>query len=147
MPRRVKVPTGVMGDLELLLVSEREGVWEGEWDALRETPLAALVTRVSREDVEHALRGWVQPLVTALGLPPVGALRKLPMAAHYCHHQPRPCTLYIPADCYTGAKKLSNCFEPAGFDERTRLVAAEAIRAWREGVYVVLVREPGSGDA
>lgn len=126
------------GPLEVLIVWSKDGKWESEWDALRETPWANLMTVVNPEIMEHALRGWSKPLTTALGLPPKGALRKIPEEQRQCL-QRGPCPLYEAKKCYPAAKDLPWCFEPEGLeDQRVREAASRLIQTWHEGVYVVV---------
>jgi hypothetical protein len=142
MPRRVKLPTSEMGDVHLLLVDG----WTEGWDVLKDTVFGAQVSVLSREVVDHALHRYSRPLVDALGIPPEGALRKVP---RLCWHRRKrsdnqfACPLYDKHDCQTPSPKMPWCFEPdGGFDETVRKKASEAIELWREGVYVVVMEEP-----
>jgi hypothetical protein len=142
MSRSIKLITREKGELHLLLLTG----WEGEWAILRGTVYGDLLSVISRDVVDHALHGWSRPLVDALGIPPDGALRKVPVAARWCwlkHKRPphlRSCPLQGP-ECHHVAKKMPWCFEPTEADDSIRRMAAKAIEQWREGVYVVVVEE------
>jgi hypothetical protein len=136
MPRRVLVKTREMGQLALHLVRQEAGVWEPEWDDLRGTAIADLFTVVTREVIEQALQGYTKPLILALGLPPDGALRKLPPEAKICS-QRRTCSLWDAQCCFPVAKKMPWCFQPSGLPPK----ASEAIQIWRERVYLVVALE------
>jgi hypothetical protein len=136
--RRVKVLTAEKGPLEILVVWSAKGIWEPEWEPLRETQWAELLTIVHPEVMEHALRGWSRPLVLALGLPPEGALRKIPVENRQCS-QRGPCPLYDPKQCQPVAKELPWCFEPEGFSPGPLKDAlVRLIQIWHEAVYVVV---------
>lgn len=142
MPRRVKLPTLEMGEVQLLLLTG----WEEPWNRLRGTPFGDQLSVVSREAVDHALHGLSRPLVDSLGIPPVGALRKIPDESRECllrrrGQNHRPCPLYGP-ECHVESPKMPWCFEPDGIeDEGVRRAAGLAIEQWRAGVYVVVVTE------
>jgi hypothetical protein len=132
MPRRLKVQTREMGVVEVYLLRSDEP----EWEALAETAASDLVSRMPRSTLEHALHGWSRPFVDALGLPPEGAIRKLPSRHHLCALRKR-CAAWHNALCRPTAKKMPICFEPDGLPN----LAAEVVRLWREGVYVVVTQE------
>lgn len=136
MSRRMTVHTDEKGKIEVFEVRAKGGVWETEWEPIRGTQLASLFTEVSRETMQHALKGWTKPLAQALGLPPNGALLKLPMAARECGLR-HGCAIHSPTDCHPTAKKMPWCFEPDGYSS----VAGKAVQLWREGVYLVIVNE------
>jgi len=136
MPRRVTIKTRELGQLDVLLIREAAGQWEPEWEPLRETSVAGLMTRVARSVIEEALRGYSWPLVQLLGLPPAGALRKLSPEAKACS-QRRSCRLWRAEDCQPKAKALPWCFQP----DTLPLKAAEAVQLWREGVYLIVTLE------
>lgn len=147
MPRRVKLPTLEMGEVQLLLLDG----WEKEWAVLEGTAFGDQFSTVAHEAVEHALRRLSRPLVDALGIPPAGALRKVPKVSRECFMRlkraglPRPCPLYDRFTCYPTAPEMQWCFEPDGVeDETARKMAARAIELWREEVYVVVVEEKPS---
>jgi len=143
MSRRVKLPTQEMGEVQLLLLDG----WEKEWAVLKGTAFGNLFSVVPHEAVEHALRRLSRPLVEALGIPPEGALRKIPKASRECLMRPkgagkRPCPLYDSFTCYPTAPTMQWCFEPDGIEEEAvRKMASRAIEVWREGVYVVVVMQ------
>jgi len=101
---------------------------------------------VSREVVDHALHRLSRPLVDSLGIPPQGALRKIPEASRLCLRRRRfannrPCPLQGP-ECHVLATKMPWCFEPDDIeDEAIRRAASMAIEHWRAGVYVVVIEE------
>lgn len=141
MPRRVKLPTVEMGDVHLFLVDD----WTAGWEVLQGTVFGAQVSVVSREAVNHALHRLSRPLVDSLGIPPEGALRKVPKQCWHRRKQsdiPYACPLYDKRTCLTTSPDMPWCFEPeGGFDGVVRKKASEAISLWREGVYVVVVME------
>lgn len=146
MSRRVKLPTLEKGEVQLLLLNG----WEKEWAILRDTAFGNLFSVVPHAAVEHALRRLSRPLVDALGIPPEGALRKVPKVSRECllrrkRTGHRPCPFYDRNQCFPIATKMPWCFEPDGIeDEKIRKMAAQAIELWREGVYVVVVMRGGS---
>lgn len=143
MPRRLTLIPRELGVLELYFIYSRGGVWEAQWKPLQGHPFARSFTQVPKEVVDHALVGWTKPLVQALGIPPEGALRKIPPETRQCHLK-KACSLYIQRDCVPTADSMPWCYEPGGIaDEVTRKLAAEAIGFWREGVYIVVVLEDG----
>lgn len=142
MSRRVKLPTREMGEVQLLLLTG----WEEPWDRLQGTPFGDLLSPVSREVVDHALHKLSRPLVDSLGIPPVGALRKVPEVSKHCWFRRRgenypACPLRGP-ECHVLDPKMPWCFEPDGIaDETARRAASMAVEQWRAGVYVVVVYE------
>ena len=141
MPRRLKINTHEMGDLELFLIYSTGGQWEPEWQPLQGVQVITdLLTHVSKETMDHALRGWTRPLVMGLGLPPEGSLRKIPRIC--THKDSMPCPLYDPKRCTPTAKKMNNCFQPRGVEGDVALqLSGELVRFWREGVRVLIVEE------
>lgn len=138
MPRRLKLATKEMGNLELLLIyPSPTGEWEGDWESLRGSSFAKLLTFVCEEDVNHALYGWTLPLVKSLGLAPKLALHTLPRVCG----QKSGCLYHRPADCSPISKKRPWCFEPAGLEGTAQRVGQEAVRLWGEGVYLVVVTQ------
>ena len=141
MPRRLKVVTREMGPVELQLIYQTGDEWEAAWAPLQPTAFAPLIPVISDVIINHAIRGWTKPFVTALGLPPQGALRKIPPEHRQCEFRGR-CPFYTAVNCIPTAKKLPNCFQPVNLGaDNVRILAYEAIRLWREGVYVVVVTE------
>lgn len=141
MPRRLKLVTVEVGKLELFLIYSSNSVWEPEWRPMQGHPIASLFTMTSKEVVDHALRGWTAPLTKALGIPPLGALRKLPVAAKGCMDRQK-CPHYDQKDCNPAAKDMPWCFVPGGITDEVRQLASDVIQMWREGVYILLVEEP-----
>jgi len=140
MPRRLKVLTREMGPLELYLIYAPGGVWEEEWRPLHGTEVGDLFTVVEKEVMDHALWGYSKPLTQALGLPPSGALRKMPH--QQCVHRGQ-CPFYEAPQCVPTGKNLPHCFQPEGLpSDQSRQLAYEAVRWWREGVYIAVVKEP-----
>lgn len=138
----MKLSTREMGDLQLLLLTG----WEEPWAHLRGTPFGDQLSVVSREVVDHALHRLSRPLVDSLGIPPEGALRKIPEASRLCLRRKRfqnnrPCPLQGP-ECHVLSPKMPWCFEPDDVEsEEVRRAASLAIEHWRAGVYVVVVDE------
>lgn len=140
MPRRLTIQTKEMDKIDLYLIYDYGGVWESEWRPLQGHDVTKLFTHVAHDTIEHAILGWSSPLVKSLGLFPEGCLHKLP--SRECHNA-KTCSLYVKGDCRVTAKKKPWCFEPLGFEESdARRLMVEAIRLWRERVYVVVVEEP-----
>lgn len=143
MPRRLTLLPRELGELELYFIYAHDGVWEAQWRSLQNQPFAAGFTQVPKAVVDHALAGWTKPLVQALGIPPKGALRKIPVESRLCHLK-KGCSLHIPRDCVPTADGMPWCYEPGGIpDEEARKLASDAIGLWREGVYIVVVLEDG----
>jgi hypothetical protein len=141
MPRRLKIPTAEMGEIELFVISVTPEGW-GEWEDVRESPFGKLISVVPFSAYDHALRGWSKPLVTALGLPPEGALRKMPTLAKQCGLR-RDCIFYKKAKCHPFSKKMPWCYEPQGVGAAPH--STEILSMWREGVYVIAVLESPNG--
>jgi hypothetical protein len=141
VPRRLKLKSQEMRDLELYLIYQYGDTWEKEWRPLQGQTVTSLISISTKEDVDHALKGWSWPLTSKLGIPPEGALRKLPSKGCY---QRGPCPFYDKKKCVPTSKALPWCFEPDDIEDLVvRKLAAELIRLWREGVYVVVVLEAG----
>lgn len=141
MPRRLKVKTLELGDLELYLIYQHGDEWEDEWRPIQGNPLTELLTVVSKEIWDHALAGFTKPLVKALGIPPQGALRKLPESS--CSQRTH-CPFYERKLCNARSKVIRHCFEPDVTDDPVaRKLGSDLIRLWSEGVYVVVVNEDG----
>jgi len=141
MSRRVKLPTLEMGEVTLLVMWEKGGKWEATIEPLRGTRVGDQISIIAQGALTHALHGLSRPLVDALGIPPAGALRKLPEATKQCSKR-RNCPFYQKAHCHTGAKQISWCFVPGGFSDEAGVAAAsQVIAEWRQGVYVVVVKE------
>jgi hypothetical protein len=136
MPRRVKIPTQEKGDLHLLLVED----WK-DFESLRDTIFGNQFSIVPQDAVYHALHRYSRPIVSRLGIPPEGALRKIPRECWYSkkRSQERKCSLYDKHQCFVTSKNLPTCFEPEEPSEEVRRKAAEVISLWREGVYVVVI--------
>lgn len=141
MPRSLKIPTREMGDLDLYLIYQYGETWEPEWRPLQGTELAKLTTHISKETLDHALHGYTSPFVKALGLPPWGALRKVPTSHAVCAES-KYCPSHNPRTCRPSDPKRPWCYQPGGFeDPEVRKQASELIRLWGEGVYVIVVQE------
>lgn len=142
MPRELKLKTRELGDLQLLVIYSKGGVWEPAWRPIQHLPIAESFTVITKATFDHALRGWTTPFVKGLSIPPDGAIRKLPVTSHGCEERLR-CPMYHRAECTPTHKKMPWCFQPGGLasDEERRL-AADAIQKWRSGVYLVVVDEP-----
>lgn len=139
MPRRLKIKTSELGDLELYLIYQYGERWEDTWAPAQEVPAMSLLTKVQKAVMDHALLGWSSPLVKALGIPPDGALRKLPVDNRVCERRD-PCPFYRPKECVPTATKMPWCFEPSGIeDPNARRLVAELVQFWRQGVYTVVV--------
>lgn len=138
MSRRMKLPTREMGEIQLVSLWSKDSQWEPEWEPLRGTPIGSLFSQVQQSDLDHALHGLSRPLVTALGLPPEGCLRKLPIAHRSCAKRLQ-CPLYQVQYCHPLSTKMPWCFEPMGLFGEEAVMATKAIELWREGVYVVVV--------
>ncbi len=142
MPRRLTVPTAEAGKIDVFVIREEKGLWEEAWRPLQGTYYRDLFAVISKEAFDHALRGWSKPFVTALGLPPQGALRKLPVIARTCEEVLNRCPFHEAKDCFPLGRHLPSCFRPQGLEsEAVRDLGYEAIRLWREGVYLVVVKE------
>jgi hypothetical protein len=141
VPRRLKIKTQEMGDLELYLIYQYGVAWEEDWLPLQGNPISTLLSVATKEDLDHALRGWSWPMTSKLGISPAGGLRKV--LGKQCYRR-STCPFYEKKSCVPTAKALPTCFEPDDIEEDvSRKMAAEVIRMWREGVYVVVVLEEG----
>lgn len=128
-----------MGDLEMFLIYATDGVWEPSWRALQGTDVGNLFTVLTKEVMDHVLWGYSKPLVTAIGLPPQGALRKV---SHPQCHKRVGCTFYDRKNCVPTGRNLPHCYQPEGLpSDEARNLAYEAVRLWREGVYIAVVKE------
>lgn len=140
MPRRLKVSTRELGMVEMFLIYAKGDEWEPEWKPLQGTEVGALFTVLTKEVMEHALWGYSKPLVEALGLPPKGALRKMP---HPLCTNRNGCIFYEARDCVPTGRNLPHCYQPEGLSsDQSRSLAYEAVSLWREGVYIAVVQEP-----
>lgn len=141
MSRRLKVATRELGLLELFVIYETNGVWEASWQPLQGEPITSLLTVISKETWDHALLGWTKPLITALGLAPKGALRKIPLESARCAVRDR-CPFYDKKRCTPASTKMPWCYEPdVSDDENKRRLTSEVLRFWLDGVYVLVVQE------
>ncbi len=130
--------TAELGDLELFVVYSTRGRWEPSWRPLQAHAIAGLFSQVTQEVYDHALVGWTSPFVKALGLPPQGALRKLPPASKVCAER-SSCPLKGP-ECTPLHKRMPWCFVPSDLPKgEASTLGTEALRLWREGVYLVAV--------
>lgn len=140
MPRQLSLKTHEMGDLELYLIYQYGKVWEEEWRPLQGEAITKLLTVVSQEMMDYALKGLTRPFIKVLGIPPEGALRKLPNSL--CDRR-MLCPFYRKKECVPLYKKMPSCFEPAGIEDlEARRLAGDLVRMWREGVYLVVVVHP-----
>ena len=124
------------GTLELYLIYQYGDKWEPEWSALQGAGLDLPV--VSKETMDHALRGWTKPLVSQLGPPPKGKLIQLPQAARQCSQRGK-CPMYDRKSCGLMLRDMPWCYEPEGIQPGG--MAAEIVKLWRDEVYVVVVAE------
>lgn len=140
------LPTREMGDVTVLTINELpDGKWESEWEPLRGTHIGGLFSVVFKSVIDHALHRYSKPLVDALGIPPEGALRKIPPGSRECLLR-RRCPFYDKAQCHPRGKKMPWCFEPEEIEnEAERLTATKAIQEWRQGVYLVIVQGDPNG--
>jgi hypothetical protein len=124
-----------MGFIELYLIYDEGGTWEEQW-----RPLQGLMDLpiVSKETMDHALQGWTRPFVDQLGPPPNGMLHKLSVSAKRCSFE-ITCPFYDKRRCFVLSEKVPWCFEPTGISPGN--LAAEVIKLWKQGVYVIVIRE------
>lgn len=77
-------------------------------------------------------------MMSSLGLPPEGGLRKIPVEARVCMRR-KECPFHDTKKCFPLAKELPWCYEPDGVaSEEVRAIASKLIQTWHEGVYVVV---------
>lgn len=137
----MRLPTAERGEIELLAIDIREGRWEAEWEPLRGTVYGDQFSIVSREALNHALHGFSRPLSVALGIPPAGALRKIPKPSRGCYVRAK-CPFFRPQHCHIESAKMPWCFEPDAIeDSKIRMAVAKAVSLWREAVYLVAVED------
>lgn len=135
------IPTLQKGNLLVIRIQENDdGTWEKDWEPLRETPMASLMSRMTQRELDHALHGYSRPFVDALGISPEGALRKIP--SQECSKRGN-CTFYDPTLCVVSSKELPWCYEPDGIAEQSGQAGAQAVFHWRSKVYLVVVRQHG----
>lgn len=136
------MPTKELGEMQLFLIYATAGEYEPLWRAIQGLPLTESFTVTTKATFDHALRGWTSPFVKGLSLPPVGALKKLPVLNRLCENR-QGCPMYHKAECTPSHKKMPWCFQPSGLesDEQRRL-ASEVVQMWRAGVYIVVVDDP-----
>lgn len=128
-----------MGELRLYLIRMEGGAWEPEWEPLRGTVFGNQFSVISKENVDHSLRGWTRPLVNALGISPEGALKKIPSVSRECFRR-KTCPLYLAANCFPESSNMPWCFEPDGVvPEAVRYAATRAFEYWKDRVYIVVV--------
>jgi len=133
MPRRLTLPSPEMGSIELYFIYDEKGVWEEDWRPLQG---AMDLPTIPKEITDHALHGWSRLLVDNLGPPPKGMLHKLSDSSKQCVHK-EVCP-FLQHCCGALFTKMPWCFEPAGINPGN--LAAEVIKLWRQGVYVLVVR-------
>jgi hypothetical protein len=135
VPRRLQIPSVEIGVVQLYLIYSYSGAWEQEWAPMKgvlDLPV------VSRETMDHALRGWTRPLVDGLGPAPAGRLLLMPRAARDCALR-ATCRGFDAKRCGALLRKMPWCFEPDGVE--SRLLVTEVINLWRDEVYVVVVED------
>jgi hypothetical protein len=125
-----------MGTLELYLIYNYDGLWEEQWRTFQNV---WDLPEVTKDVMDMALHRLTRPLVEALGPPPKGVLLKLPIAARSCMARER-CPFFNKRRCGILLKQMPWCFVPDQTPAEN--LGAELIKLWREGVYVVVVREP-----
>jgi len=141
MSRRLKVRTNEMGMVEMYLIYDEGGVWEEEWRELQVSADLVDLSTVPKEMMEQALWGFTKPLVEALGPTPKGRLLGLPEASRECAER-KKCPLYDSKRCSHLKPKMPWCFvADLSLEAGVLRLMTELISMWREGVYVVLVRE------
>lgn len=139
MSRTVKVTTREMGVLRLHLIEEEGDTWEEAWAPLKGTVFGDQFSRISKEDLNHGLRGWTRPLVNSLSIMPEGALKKIPRVSRECFKR-KSCPFYDAKQCHPEGANMPWCYEPDGVEEeRIRQAATRAIEHWRERTYLVVV--------
>jgi len=132
----MKLPTLERGEIEVLAL---EG-WEPEWASLEGTVYGRQFTPIPRATLDHALHGFSRPLSQALGIPPAGALCKVPEPSRACYVRGK-CPFFEGRHCHPQATKMPWCFEPDIEDPVVRNAVGRAIELWREGVYVLVVTD------
>lgn len=133
MPRRLTIESTEMGAIDLYLIYAENGTWEEQWRPLQG---ALDLPSVTKEVMDHALQSWTRPLVGSLGPLPKGMLHKLPKASRYCAYE-KSCIFYERRRCGIFCSKMPWCFEPAEIFPGN--LAAEVVKLWRQGVYIVVV--------
>jgi hypothetical protein len=141
MARQVKIPTHERGEISALLVQSHNGIWESEWDSLRGTIYEGLVTKVDFEILEQALQGWSRPLSEALGLPPVGSIKKLPIEAKQCS-QKQTCPFHD-KHCQAEHRQRPPCYMPGGVVGDVQETLTRALDLWKLDVYILVVERDG----
>lgn len=132
MPRELKLQTQEVGLLSVVAIREEEPLWQ----QIAGTPLTAHLSYVRQEDFDHALYGWVRPLVLSLGPPPRGALAKLAHTSKPVCALHKRCSTWRREVCHLKSKEIPACFELADHPSS----ANEVIRWWQEGTYVLCLK-------
>ena len=142
MARRMNLDSHEMGRITLLAIkADAEGQWEPDWEPLRGSVFGDQFSLITKTILDHALHGLSRPLTEALGIPPAGALRKIPKPSRECFLRHK-CTFYERDQCFVGAPKRPWCFEPDEIQsEDVRKAATKAIEEWEQGVYLVVVTD------
>ena len=128
-------------DLWLRTIPCENGVWLGEWRKLQTTDqyreLIDLISFVPYEVVEHAIRGYTNPLENALGPPPEACL--LVMSHEECAEK-KHCAMYNPERCYP-CFKAPICFDLEFRSLETAPLIRTVLRSWIDHYYVVATEE------
>ena len=140
MPRRLKIVTKELGEVELFAIYSTNGQWEMSWRSLQTDPLAKEFTSITKEVFDQTLLGWTSPFVKMLGLAPNYSLRKLSTESKQCFQQ-GSCPFFEKKNCSPISAKMPWCFEPGIEDKDVRRLVAEVIKLWREKVYIIVVEE------
>lgn len=125
--------------LEVIKIKE-DGSW-GEWEVLREHPIAKLFSYTDSHTWEDALAGHSMPLIKGLGLPPSGSLIKTEKDILLCFHKDT-CAAHDKQRCL-GHKNPPACYSAnAGSDDledMLRIQMTKVLQLWRDGIYILVV--------
>lgn len=138
---RMTLADQTFGELRLLVAVPRGGDPWGVLAPLRDAePWGQLIRVVSGESMAHARHGFSAPLMREIGPSP---RHLLAMAGRYGQVT---CSLAVAGTCAGASQwclphpKLPDCYEAPLIVQAAAEIAAEVTLAWRDGLYVLVVR-------
>lgn len=124
------------GELKLMVVLPKDGDPWGVLAPIRDTVWSEQVQVVSGEVFSHALHGYWDPLMRAIGPEPRHRAKRIPLEQGQCALF-EGCVGASPECCPGG--KTPGCYEPPGIELDLAPLIAEVVFAWRDGRYVLVV--------
>jgi hypothetical protein len=120
--------------INLSYISSENGVWLGVWREFQLSPYQGMVqlfSKVSKEEFEHAIYGYVTPLISRLGPEPEYCLSMLNLECRY----KEACVMYTKM-CIPSAG-MPQCFEP--IVDTVHSQVREVIVALSHAYYLIVV--------